>query len=43
MATYVVLTTFTGMGAQAVKDSPNRFEAGQPLLAQMGINIRAHF
>jgi hypothetical protein len=32
MATYVVLTNFTREGAMAVKDSPNRFEAGQSLL-----------
>jgi uncharacterized protein with GYD domain len=43
MATYAVLTSFTDAGAKGVKDSPDRFEAGQPLLAQMGIEIKAHY
>ena len=43
MATYAVLTNFTDDGVKAAKDSPNRFEAGQPLLGQMGIEIKAHY
>jgi uncharacterized protein with GYD domain len=43
MPTYAVLTNFTDEGAKAVKDSPARFEGGQPLLEKMGIEIKAHY
>lgn len=43
MPTYIVLTNFTDQGVQAVKESPDRFEAGGPLLEQMGIEIKAHY
>lgn len=43
MPTYTVLTNFTNEGIKAVKDSPDRFEGGQPLLEKMGITIKAHY
>lgn len=43
MATCVVLTNFTDQGVQAVKESAARFESGQPLLQQMGVEIKGHY
>jgi uncharacterized protein with GYD domain len=43
MPTYVVLTNFTREGAQTVKNSPARFEAGQSMLQQMGVEVKAHY
>lgn len=43
MPTYVVLTNFTDEGVQAVKESPDRFEGGEPLLEKMEVEIKAHY
>jgi uncharacterized protein with GYD domain len=43
MPTCAVLTNFTKQGIKDVKASPDRFEGGQSLLAQMGIEIKAHY
>lgn len=41
MATYIVLVNWTDKGAQQIKDSPKRFDAGKKALKDMGGDIKS--
>jgi uncharacterized protein with GYD domain len=43
MSTYIVLINWTEKGAQQVKDSPRRFDAGRKLLRDMGGDIKSFY
>jgi uncharacterized protein with GYD domain len=43
MSTYIVLINWTEKGAQQVKDSPKRFDAGRKLLRDMGGDIKSFY
>jgi uncharacterized protein with GYD domain len=43
VSTYIVLINWTEKGAQQVKDSPKRFDAGRKLLRDMGGDIKSFY
>jgi uncharacterized protein with GYD domain len=43
MAAYIALINWTDKGAQQVKDSPRRFDAGRKLLRDMGGDIKSFY
>ncbi len=43
MPTYVMLASYTDQGAQKVKDSPKRLDAGKKLLKDMGGEFKQFF
>jgi uncharacterized protein with GYD domain len=43
MSTYIALINWTDKGAQQVKDSPKRFDAGRKLLRDMGGDIKSFY